>query len=148
MYVEIALTISQVLLISNQPNWLSLPYRTETSACSTLKTPCSRLSQVKLCGIKAKNLFILSSSMNVLITKRASLSPWQEKGVWWSLPSGCRQSRSNKLTNRNLHQRKRSDMTWWDWCDSEIHFTKSFYWNNSSCLEHARVRSLTLTHDI
>ncbi len=106
---HIQVKIPQVLLISNQPNFLSFPNRTGTSACCTLKTHCSRLSQVKHWGIKATNPFILSSSTNVLITRRALPSPWREKGVWWFPPSVCRQSRSSKPTNRNLHQKKRSE---------------------------------------
>lgn len=69
--------------------------------------------------------------MNVLIMRRASLSPWQGKDVWWFLQSGCRQSRSRKPTNRTLHRkRKRSEdrlikeLTKWDWCDRVINFYK------------------------
>lgn len=72
--------------------------------------------------------------MNVLIMRRASLSPWQGKDVWWFLQSGCRRSRSrsSKPTNRTLHRkRKRSEdrltkeLTKWDWCDRVINFYKN-----------------------
>lgn len=133
-------TIRETKRLDTSQQQFILNSRTETSACSTLKTLCFRLSQVKRWGIKAANLFIPSSSMNVLITRRASLSPWQERGVWWSLRSGCRQSRSNnKLTNRDLHQKKKKrtekhpiwtvfdsvsprDTGDTDWCDYEINF--------------------------
>lgn len=47
--------------------------------------------------------------MNVLITRRASLSPWREKGAWWFPLSGCRQSMSRNRTYRNSLQRKRNE---------------------------------------
>ena len=116
---------------------------------------CSRLSQVKHWDTKASNLFFLSLSTNVLITRRASLSPWRGRGTWWSPPSGCRRRRSSKLTNRDLRQ-KRSEggifTNQWHWCDCEINFCKTFfYWNDSSgfwTCTAVRARLHTLTHNI
>lgn len=89
--------------------------------------------------------------MNVLITRRASLSPWREKRAWWYLQSGCRQSRSNKRTNRNLHQRKRSEdgplprPAWWDWCDDAVIFTKKLLLEQQQLLG---TRTCTLTYTL
>lgn len=112
------------------PKPSACPHRTETSACSTLKTRCSRRSQEKQWGIKALNLSILSSSTNALTTRRASLSPWQERGASRFLQSGFRRSRSNKLMSRDLHQKKRSEDVSNTRVMAELNFYKSFHWND------------------
>lgn len=107
--------------------------RIETFASSALKTPCSRHSRGKNWHIKATNLFILSSSTNVLTTRRASRSRWPERSAWWSLQSGHkRRRRRDRRGSAALHRKKRSEdvlnmRRMQNWLI--FYLRKSFYWN-------------------
>lgn len=99
--------------------------RTETSACCTPETLCSRRSQEKPCCIRAKNHFIPSSSTNAPTMKRASRSPWPERRPWPSPLSGCKQRRRR---SRALHQRKRSED------DAEQFYAMTFFFIKTTAL--------------
>ena len=70
-------------------------------------TPCSRPSRGPPCATRGPSPCTLSSSTSVLITRRASPSPWPGGGAWRSPRSRWRAAWSTERTQVHLRRRRR-----------------------------------------